>query len=184
MTTRLAPEEPPAGAPAPIPRTGRPRWRLAIIALVLLGIGGIALRLGSGSPDATETTSGSPAAAAAAAAGWSRPVVSEDGLAERSGVRITRVAMTGAGGLVDLRFQVVDPTRAQALHDADTPPALIDEASGLVVQSLLMDHAHSGPFRQGATYYYVFNNPGNWVDRGHRVTVLLGDAQVEHVVVR
>ncbi|GAB3058795.1 hypothetical protein GCM10027053_20960 [Intrasporangium mesophilum] len=183
MTTRLAPEETPAGAPAHVPRTGRLRWRLGVIALVVLGVGGVALRLGSSARDGTDAVSGAPAAVAAPA-GWSRPPVTEDGLAERSGVRITRVAMTGAGGLVDLRFQVVDPTRAQALHDADTPPALIDEASGLVVRSLLMDHAHSGPFRQGATYYYVFNNPGNWVDRGHRVTVLLGDAQVEHVIVR
>jgi hypothetical protein len=29
----------------------------------------------------------------------------------------------------------------------------------------------------------VFNNPGNWIHRGSRVSVLLGNAQVEHVVV-
>jgi len=33
------------------------------------------------------------------------------------------------------------------------------------------------------SYYLVFENPRNWVHRGSRVTVLLGDAQVEHVVV-
>jgi hypothetical protein len=158
-----------------------PRRALAAGAGLLLAGLGIGVRLAtSGSDDAAATPPGTGSAAAA----WSRTAVTNDGLVARSGVRITRVAMTGADGLIDLRFQVLDPTRAQALHDTATPPALVDEQSGLVVSSLLMDHAHTGPFRQGATYYYVFNNPGNWVARGHQVTVLLGDAEVEHVVVR
>jgi hypothetical protein len=52
-----------------------------------------------------------------------------------------------------------------------------------VVHELLMNHAHSGAYQTGVTYYLVFNNPGNWVHRGGRVSVLLGDAQVEHVKV-
>lgn len=115
---------------------------------------------------------------------WARPVVSADGLAERTGVRITQVAVTGGGGLVDLRYQVVDPEKAAALHDPATPPAVVDEQSGLVVHELFMGHAHSDPFKAGVTYYYVFNDPVNWVHRGSQVTVLLGNAQVEHVVVR
>ena len=98
-------------------------------------------------------------------------------------MRITRVAITGGGGLLDVRYQVLEPDKANALHDPATPPALVDEASGLVVRALLMDHAHSGPYKAGVTYYYIFENPGNWVHHGSRVTVLLGDAEVEHVVV-
>ena len=99
---------------------------------------------------------------------WGRTPVDADGLAQRSGVRITRVAVTGGGGLLDLRFQVLDPNRANSLHDAATPPAVIDEDTGLVVRDLLMSHAHTG----------------NWIRRGAKVTVLLGQAQVAHVVVR
>jgi hypothetical protein len=110
-------------------------------------------------------------------------VVGADALGDRSGVRITRVAVSGDGGLVDLRFKVVDPDRADALHDQRTPPAVVDEQSGLVVHDLLMSHSHSGPFKAGVTYYLVFENPGNWVRRGSKVTVLLGNAQVEHVTV-
>ncbi|WP_432876904.1 hypothetical protein ACQPYH_27595 [Kribbella sp. CA-245084] len=115
---------------------------------------------------------------------WGRTAVNADGLAERSGVRITQVAVTGGGGLIDLRYQVLDPNRANSLHDAATPPAVIDEGSGLVVRDLLMSHSHTGKFTAGETYYLVFENPGNWVRRGSKVTVLLGQAQVEHVVVR
>jgi hypothetical protein len=115
---------------------------------------------------------------------WGRTPVDADGLAEHSGVRITRVAVTGGGGLLDLRFQVLDPNRANSLHDAATPPAVIDEDTGLVVRDLLMSHAHTGKYTAGETYYLVFENPGNWIRRGAKVTVLLGLAQVAHVVVR
>lgn len=114
-------------------------------------------------------------------ASWQRPVVGVDNLAQRSGVKITRVAVTGDGGLVDLRFAVVDPDLANALHDETTPPAVVDEKSGLVVHELLMNHSHTGAYKAGVTYYLVFNNPGNWIHRGSKVSVLLGNAQVEHV---
>jgi hypothetical protein len=115
---------------------------------------------------------------------WQRPAVSGGDLVARTGVKITQVAVTGGGGLVDLRYQVVDPDKAAAIHDKRKPPALVDEKSGVVVNQLFMDHSHSGAFTAGVTYYLVFNNPANWVGHGSRVTVLLGDAQVEHVVVR
>ena len=114
---------------------------------------------------------------------WQRPVVTADDLAQQSGVKITQVAVTGDGGLVDLRFKVVDPERANALHDPATPPAVVDEESGLVVHELFMNHSHTGPYKPGVTYYLVFDNPGNWVHHGSRVSVMLGNAQVEHVLV-
>jgi hypothetical protein len=119
-----------------------------------------------------------------APASWARDAVGAADLAERSGVRITRVAVTGEGGLVDLRFEVLDADKAASLHDPATPPAVIDEASGLVLRNLLMEHSHSRPFQPGVTYYLIFENPGNWVHAGSSVTVLLGDAQVEHLVVQ
>jgi len=115
---------------------------------------------------------------------WRRTSVSASGLAERSGVRLVRVAVTGGGGLLDLRYQVVDPNKAVAVHEEQTPPAIIDERTGLVLNRLLMGHAHTGELKPAVSYYLVFENTGNWVRRGSKVTVLLGDAQVEHVVVK
>ena len=116
--------------------------------------------------------------------GWQRPSVSAAGLAERSGVRLVRVAVTGGGGLLDLRYQVVDPDKAVTVHENQTPPAIIDERTGLVLNRLLMGHAHHGQLKAAVSYYLVFENTGNWVHRGSEVTVLLGDAEVEHVVVK
>jgi hypothetical protein len=83
-----------------------------------------------------------------------------------------------------LRFQVVDPDKAAALHDEKTPPALIDETTGVLVDQLLMGHSHTDSFRAGQTYYLIFENPGNLVQSGSKVSVLLGNAEVDHVDVR
>lgn len=115
---------------------------------------------------------------------WARPAVPAAGLPGRSGVQITEVAVTGGGGLLDLRFRVLDPDKAHALHDPATPPAVVDERTGLVVDRLLMGHAHGDAFRAAATYYLIFENTANWIHRGSKVAVLLGDAEVDHVVVR
>ena len=109
------------------------------------------------------------------------PVVTPAGLAAKSGVRVVRVAVTGDGGLLDLRFQAVDTDRAAAVHDPATPPELVDEETGVVVNALLMGHQHKGRLKAGQIYYLIFNNPGNLVHRGGRVTVVLGDARLPHV---
>jgi hypothetical protein len=110
--------------------------------------------------------------------------VTPAGLADRSGVRVVRVASTGGGGLLDLRYQVIDEGSAEAVHDASTPPALVDEKSGLVVSRLLMGHMHHGRQKAGVTYYLIFVNSGNVVRAGDRVAVVLGAARLQHVLVR
>jgi len=112
------------------------------------------------------------------------PVVSPTGLQARSGVRITQLAITGAGGLIDLRFQVVDPDLAANVHGTATPPMLFDERSGVVVDQLFMGHQHHGRMRAGQSYYLLFDNPGNLVHRGTRVTVQLGNSRVAHIRVQ
>ena len=143
--------------------------------LIAAGIGALALWL-------PQRSSGQ--ASAEPPPQWRRPAVSASGLAERSGVRLIRVAVTGGGGLLDLRYQVVDPSKAAAVHEAETPPAIIDERTGLVLNRLLMGHAHHGQLKPAVSYYLIFENTGNWVRRGSEITVLLGDAQVEHVIVK
>jgi hypothetical protein len=166
-------------------RAASRRIRIAGIAFgVMTVVGTTVLGFWLGSSRGPSSEEEGPVFDPKAAALWHRPTVTEAGLVTVSGVRVTFVSLTGAGGLVDLRFQVVDPDKANALHNADTPPALIDEETGLVVSQLLMGHSHTDSYKAGTTYYLVFENPGNIVQRDGKVTVLLGPAQVEHVVVR
>ena len=173
--------EPGTGPAAPARRGRfRPPGRVRIAGflagvLIAAGIGALVIWL-------PQRSSGQPSVSPPAK--WQRPSVSASGLAERSGVRLVRVAVTGGGGLLDLRYQVVDPSKAVTVHEARTPPAIIDERTGLVLNRLLMGHAHHGQLKAAVSYYLIFENTGNWVHRGSKVTVPLGNAQVEHVVVK
>ena len=172
--------EPGTGSVSPRRGRFRPPGRARIAGflagvLIAAGIGALALWLPQRS---SGQTSAEPPPQ------WQRPAVAAPGLAERSGVRLIRVAVTGGGGLLDLRYQVVDPSKAVTVHEARTPPAIIDERTGLVLNRLLMGHAHHGQLKAAVSYYLVFENTGHWVHRGSEVTVLLGDAQLEHVVVK
>lgn len=100
----------------------------------------------------------------------------------RTGIRVVRVTVTGGGGIVDLRYLVVDPDRALAVHD--TPPKLIDEDSGTVVDLPFMGHLHGGEPEFGLTYPLLFVNGGGAVRPGDQVTVVVGGARLEHVPVR
>ena len=111
-------------------------------------------------------------------------VVSQAGLEAKAGVRVVRVAVSGDGGLLDLRYQVVDAQKAHAVHRAGNPPLLVDERTGGVVGQLLMGHIHNAPPKLGLTYYLIFLNPGELVRRGSLVSVVLGNARLRHVRVQ
>jgi hypothetical protein len=141
-------------------------------AMVVLGIGaGYEL-----------TRDGHARAAPARAASRPAPLLSPPQFERRIGVRLVRVAVTGGGGLVDVRYEVLDPTAAASIHDPARPPELVDERTGLVVRDLFMGHSHNGRrFKAAQTYFLLFENPGSLVRRGTRVTVQLGAARLAHV---
>jgi hypothetical protein len=112
------------------------------------------------------------------------PLLSRAQFERRSGVRIVRVAVTGDGGLVDLRYLVIDPDAADGIHNVATPPELVDERTGVVIRDLFMGHMHHGRLKSAQQYYLVFDNPGNLLRAGARVTVQLATARVADVLVR
>jgi hypothetical protein len=129
-------------------------------------------------------TRSSPAGAPAAEEASSAPVLSASAFEAATGVRVAQVSVTGAGGIVDLRFQVLDPDKAGAVHSPESPPYMVDERTGVLVSQLVMGHAHHGPLKAGVSYYLLFYNPGDIVRRGDTVTVRLGEGRLAHVEVR
>jgi hypothetical protein len=156
--------------PSRPPRLARPRI-LGIVAGVSLALGAVAIFSGH---------SGSGHVKLQALP----PVVTQQGMLEQLGARVTRVAASGDGGLLDVRFQVVDSDLAAAMHSPKTPPALVDEHSGQVIGRLFMGHAHTGRFKAGVTYSLLFEDPGGLVKRGDPVSVVLGPARLQHVRVQ
>lgn len=102
---------------------------------------------------------------------------------EAVGIRLVRVALTAGGGMLDLRYQVVDPDKALIVHDEEDPPTLIDEATGVAVRTPW--HDHSTDFvHTGVHYYELIMNPDGVIRRGNTVTLVIGDARLEGIVVQ
>jgi hypothetical protein len=109
--------------------------------------------------------------------------VTADGLAARHGIDVNLIAVTAAGGLVELRYQVVDPDKAAPiLHDPELAPALVDEETGATLVMSAPPHRHGGDLQLGATYYFLMANAHNALRPGEQVTLVIGNARLEHIV--
>ena len=107
------------------------------------------------------------------------------------GVEIENVRLSAAGYMLDFRYKVIDPDKAAPLQDFKVKPYLIDEASGakLIVPSppkvgALRQRVKSGKPIPGRTYFIIFSNPGRFVRHDNKVTIVIGDFKVDHLVVK
>lgn len=106
------------------------------------------------------------------------------------GIRIQGIRLSAEGYMLDFRYRIIDPDKASTLVNRKFKPYLIHQASG----AKLMVPAPSkvGPLRQTTKYgkpkvdriYFVlFANPGRFVKRGNKVTVVIGDFRAENLTV-
>jgi hypothetical protein len=120
--------------------------------------------------------------AGSASPGFDRSSAAQAAFEQETGIRVLRVAVTAGGGLVDFRYQVVDPDKALVVHD--DPPVLVDEKTGAVIDTPFMGHSHSGQPKAGHTYPVLLVNEQGLIGPGDTVTVVVGDSRLEHVGVQ
>ncbi|GAA1824349.1 hypothetical protein HC028_24745 [Planosporangium flavigriseum] len=111
--------------------------------------------------------------------------VPQDGrLESKLGVRITQAALVGDGGLVEIRYTVLDNQRASAFqNDVKHPPLLKNEKSGKQAwRAALMKQGHE--LRPGQTYYILYLNNHNAIKRGDKIEISTGSGKLAHVPVR
>lgn len=102
-----------------------------------------------------------------------------------TGLEVRWVAESGDGGILDLRYRVVDEKKASAHKSHQSVPAIIDLASGEALATQWMGHAHPVySFQPDRNYWMLFLNPGGMVERGDLVAVRLGHARLTGVQVR
>jgi len=109
-------------------------------------------------------------------------VVDAAALESATGIRVTLVAVTADGGLVDLRFTVVDQAKASHLmHDPSTMPSLYVERSGRVL-SPSHPLAHKVTVLDGATYFLFYPNAGGAIQNGTSVSVIVDGLRTAPIV--
>ena len=106
---------------------------------------------------------------------------SEAAIADKWGIRITHIAVLADGGLIDFRFQVLDPDKASPLFDLATRPIMIVEKTGKQVDSLYHP-PHGHDIAAGQSQYFIYNDSYGAIQSGVSVSVLLGDLRLEHVI--
>ncbi|MFB9236033.1 hypothetical protein ACFFWC_10820 [Plantactinospora siamensis] len=147
-----------------------PRRRLgqALILLLVLTLAAVAVVRFSGYADARQ-----------------RYDIPHDGQLEASlGIRFTQAAVVGDGGLVELRYTVLDTQKASAFqNDTKHPPRLRNERSGkLAWRTALMKQGHE--LRPGQSYYLLYLNNDSAVKRGDKIEIVAGPRHLAHVPVR
>ncbi len=129
--------------------------------------------------------------AVATSGGLSRPPASagapipiNPAIESKWGIRVSQVAVTADGGLVDFRFIVLDPDKAaEMLSNVDNLPVLLPDGASVVVNSTAQMGAHP-TLRAGQTYFLLYRNAGGTVRSGDALSVLFGDLKIEHVIAR
>jgi hypothetical protein len=105
-----------------------------------------------------------------------------DAIADKWGFRVVRVAPLADGGMLELRFQVVDPDKVIFMFDeVENIPILIDEDSGTAVTLGDLPHSHNVP--AGLYEYIIYTNIGGAVKPGDLVTLKVGELTLEHIQV-
>jgi hypothetical protein len=99
------------------------------------------------------------------------------------GVRFSRVAVVGDGGLITVSYVVLDSEKAGRFQsDVAHPPVLTSEARPVSTKRVsLMKQGHT--LRAGQTYYLVYENTRGALRHGEQVTLGYGPLRLKHVPV-
>jgi len=156
------------------PVADQPRWSkflipMALLALVIL-FGFLAYRV-YGKPQTDSNLTG-------------KALISQSELEEQAGVRVTLIAVTAAGGMVDFRFKVTDVEKAKkALQEGKLLPYLTVVGSNVSLKPA-PETLQDMKLENGLVYYILYGNNGNLVKPGTPVSVIIGDWQLEPIIAK
>jgi hypothetical protein len=149
--------------PRPLKARVRPLHVIAVAAVVAALIGATLLWIGRG--DVNPAIAGSRA-------------ITPAELEQDFGVRLGIVGLLASGGLVELKFQVIDADKASALFgESEDMPVLAVEGASTVLESA-KGMKHSLTLLDGASYFFLYTNVGNAVAEGTTVAMVFDQVRV------
>jgi hypothetical protein len=103
------------------------------------------------------------------------------------GIDKLKVSYTASGNLIRFSYRVAEPKLAAPLGDEKAAPSLLGQRSHAMLQVPLMDKVgnlrQTGVPKAGQEYWMVFSNKGDFVKRGDRVNVTIGNFHADGLVV-
>ena len=107
---------------------------------------------------------------------------------EKWGVEDFKVRHTSDGYMLDLRYRVIDSKKAEPLFDRALRPFIIEEASGEtygVPASPKIGFLRQAPkhIKENKVYFLFIANPAKRIKKGSKITLVIGDFRVEHLLV-
>jgi hypothetical protein len=156
----------------------KPALVSALLALMVGGCAGQAMQAGA-TADTAKTVAGTPAVLATAppAGKPAQPLPPPSSNEAKYGIQIAQVGLTAAGGLVDVRFKVLDAAKAMQLlgNPANAPTLMAADNPPLMPPH----HALKGArFTPGQVFYILYPNVRNTIKPGVEVTVAMGEVRL------
>jgi hypothetical protein len=102
----------------------------------------------------------------------------------RYGVRFLGVDVISGGGMIQLRYQVLDSDKSVAIHQVDVAPFVIDSSGQKYGDPGMVGHSHVGKtLAPGTSDYILIANASGGVRPGSLVTIKVGDLELRNVPV-
>jgi hypothetical protein len=111
-------------------------------------------------------------------------LISQSALEEKSGLHVTLLAVTAAGGMVDFRFKVTDVDKATKILQTDKLLPYLTVAGSKVSLKPTPETLQNAKLEGGQVYYILYGNTGNLVKPGTPVSVIIGDWQLEPIIAK
>ena len=114
----------------------------------------------------------------------SRPPVSP-AIEATYGIQFYQAGLSGDGGLVDVRFRVLDPLRAAPVlgHHATIKMVLGNERTRSLFDTRAMTPGESN-LVAGESYWVLFRNASGDIVRGDQVDIFIGSLHLDHIPVQ
>ena len=118
-----------------------------------------------------------------------KTVAQQDEIEDKYGIRVLSIRLSAANYMLDFRYHVSDVEKAEAILTRKIKPHVIIEDSGrklvVPVYAKLCTLRPSPKYIETKKKYFAFfANPEGAVKSGDKVTVVMGEAKIEHLVVQ
>lgn len=105
-------------------------------------------------------------------------------LESQYGMHVNLLAVTGAGGFVDVRIKIVNGEKAKLLlADAKNFPALLT-SNNVLINAPADTKSQEIRYDDGGTMFIMYPNSGNAVIRGAPVSITFGELALEPIVAK